>query len=111
MASRSYYSEQIVAAWFQECGLPAPIFEHVHVPGRRFRLDLAWPQYRVGIEVQGGIWLKAAHSTGTGIKRDMEKRNLGIVNGWRVLECEPKDLCTVELADMVRKVIARNDEF
>jgi hypothetical protein len=101
--SKKSYSEVVVKAWFREVGLPEPVFEHKHIPGRLFRLDLAWPAEKVGIEVQGGLWIKAAHSTSTGIKRDMEKRNLGLCEGWRVVECEPKDLCTMEVADMVRR--------
>jgi hypothetical protein len=106
--SRPSFSPQVVTAWFTECGLPPPRYEHQHVPGRKFRLDIAWPDCKCGIEVQGGIWIKAAHSTATGIKRDMEKRNLGLCLGWRVLECEPKDLCTEDFAAMVRAVMKAN---
>lgn len=105
---QSSYSTLVVKAWFKECGLPEPVFEHRHIEGRKFRLDVAWPRERVGIEVQGGIWIKAAHSTSIGIKRDMEKRNLGLCAGWRVLECEPSDLCTTEMAEMVKLAMAAN---
>ena len=53
------------------------------VPGRRFRWDFRVED--VLIEVQGGIWQKGGHSTGTGITRDCEKANLATINGWRVL--------------------------
>jgi len=109
------YSEAVVSAWFAECGLPLPVYEYPHIPGRKFRLDVAWPDHKVGVEVQGGIWTKAAHSTGAGIKRDMEKRNLGLCAGWRVLECEPSELCTQAVAGMVRVLICteriRRDEM
>jgi hypothetical protein len=102
-----YYKPEIVKAFFKSQGLPEPVFEHSYIPNRRFRLDVAFPEHKVGIEVQGGLFLKAAHSTGTGIKRDMEKRNLGILNGWRVLECEPKDLCMVETVNMVKELLKK----
>jgi len=105
--SGTSYRPSIVAAYYRECGLPTPEFEVLYIPGRWFRLDIAWTWYRVGIEVQGGIWTKGAHSTGTGIRRDMEKRNLGILAGWRVLECEPRDLCTAEMVESVRNLIGR----
>jgi hypothetical protein len=108
MTRRPSYQPAVVSAWFRECGLPEPTYEHAHIPGRRFRLDIAWPGVRVGIEVQGGIWLRAAHSTGAGIKRDMEKRNLGTAAGWRVIEVEPKDLCTTETATLVRAAMWAN---
>lgn len=99
------YNPKVVAAFYADEGLPGLCLEYQHIPDRKFRLDLAWPLYRVGIEVQGGIWIKGAHSTGTGIKRDMEKRNLQVLYGWRVLEVEPQDLCTVETAKMVKTLI------
>jgi very-short-patch-repair endonuclease len=37
------------------------------------------------IEVEGGIWQKGGHSSGTGITRDIEKGNLAALAGWRVL--------------------------
>lgn len=104
------YKPEIVSAYYVEMGLPKPVFEHDYIPGRKFRLDIAWPDYKVGVEVQGGLWLKAAHSTGTGIKRDMEKRNLGILNGWRVLECEPKDVCTLEMAKALKRLLKGGNE-
>lgn len=105
---RPSYSPALVAAWCASQGLPEPRFEVPHIPGRRFRLDIAWPEARVGIEVQGGIWTRAAHSTGTGIRRDIEKRNLGLCLGWRVLECEPRDLLTPGMASMVRSAMTAN---
>jgi hypothetical protein len=73
----------------QSIGIPAPIVELRHIPGRRFRLDYAWPDHRIGLEVQGGIWTRGKHSRGAGQKIDMEKNNLGILNGWRVFQCPP----------------------
>jgi hypothetical protein len=105
MKQRQSYAPNIVVAWFRECGIPEPVFEYAHIPGRRFRLDIAWPAHRVGLEIQGGLWIKAAHSTATGIKRDMEKRNLGIVAGWKVLECEPRELCTAAMAELIKTVL------
>ena len=103
------YNPSIVSAYFKAEGLPAPVFEHQYIPGRKFRLDIAWPACRVGIEVQGGIWIKGAHSTGSGILRDMEKRNAGILAGWRVIEVTPGQLCMRETVDAVRKLIAEKN--
>lgn len=43
------------------------------------------PSSPVLIEVQGGIWVKGGHSTGTGITRDAEKNNLAVLAGYRTL--------------------------
>ena len=114
------YNPAVVSVFFESYGLPAPTFEHQNIPGRRFRLDIAWPDHRVGIEVQGGIHpfprkmkdgrtilMPGAHGTAIGIKRDMEKNNLNLLHGWRVLEVEPKNLCLSETADMARALLDR----
>jgi very-short-patch-repair endonuclease len=120
--SKKSYSEVVVKAWFREVGLPEPVFEHKHIPGRLFRLDLAWPAEKVGIEVDGGtygfymttkqgrrVWVsRGGHSSIKGQERDREKNNLGLVNGWRVIHVTPKELCTMEVADIVKQCIFRN---
>ena len=116
------YKPEIVTAWLRSCGFPAPVYEYQHIPGRRFRLDIAWPAVRVGIEVQGGIHpfprkrkdgttvlMPGAHGTTAGIRRDNEKSNLSLIEGWAVLKVEPRDLCTGETADMLRRVMVRRE--
>ena len=103
--AREKYKPEIIKAYFKEIGLPEPVFEFVYIPNRKFRLDIAFPEWRVGLEVQGGLFIKAAHSTGAGIRRDMEKRNLGILEGWSVLECEPENVCMAETAWMIKMAL------
>ncbi len=98
------YQQAVVESYFLECGLPKPQFELQHIPGRKFRLDIAFPN-KVGVEIQGGLWIAGKHARGSGVKKDMEKRNLQIMNGWRVIEVEPKDLCTIETVMMIRALI------
>jgi hypothetical protein len=95
------YNKIIVAAYFKECGLPKPGFEIKYIPGRKFSLDVGWPEYKVGIEVQGSIWMKSGHSSAAGIRRDMEKNKLGLLNGWRVIAVEPANLCMQETVDTI----------
>lgn len=53
--------------------------------GRKYELDLAWPERKLGVEVQGGIWRKGGHSSGQGISRDCDKMSLAASLGWLVL--------------------------
>lgn len=53
------------------------------LPGRQFRWDFAFPQARLLVEVQGGIWRKGAHSSGVGVTRDCEKAAYAAMHGWR----------------------------
>lgn len=65
--------------------LPEPVPEYKIVPNRKFRWDYAWPDLKLAVEVNGGIWVQSGHSSGTGIARDAEKLNLAVLEGWRVL--------------------------
>src|ERR1700677_3981126 len=38
---------------------------------RKFEIDLAWPDQKVGIEIDGGIFNGKAHGSVTGILRDL----------------------------------------
>ena len=75
-------------------GLPIPIPEYEFHPTRKFRFDYAIPQWRIGIEVEGGIWRQGggAHSHPSNIERDIEKYNCAAIQGWRVLRYAPEDL-------------------
>lgn len=66
--------------------LPAPEREYEFSAERRYRLDFAFVDQRVGVEIMGGTWIVSGHSTGRGIRRDCEKRNLLTLMGWRVLD-------------------------
>jgi very-short-patch-repair endonuclease len=52
------------------------------VPGRRFRLDIAIPGRRLALEVDGWAY-HGRHKND--FRRDRERQNLLVLNGWRVL--------------------------
>jgi len=101
------YSPLIVSAYFYECGLPPPVYEYRHVPGRMYRVDIAWPQYQVGIEVQGGLWTGGRHVRGAGARADMDKHNAALLAGWSVLYVEPRALMTGATVEMALTLIRR----
>ena len=55
------------------------------IPKRKFRHDFRITGTNLLIEVQGGVFVKGAHSTGLGITRDATKNNLAVLAGFRVL--------------------------
>lgn len=64
---------------------PEPVAEYEFLEDRKFRLDFAWPEHKVGLELQGGTWTKGAHVRGKGYREDCEKLNLAQLDGWIVL--------------------------
>jgi len=73
--------ELVLAQQISLLELPAPVREYKAIPGRDFRLDFAWVDRRIGLEVQGMV-----HRIKGRFKNDIEKRALHLLHGWRVLE-------------------------
>jgi very-short-patch-repair endonuclease len=62
-----------------------------HKP-RRWKFDVAWPDCRVAVELEGGIWTRGRHTRGKGYRRDMEKYNAASMDGWTVLRYCANDI-------------------
>ena len=91
--------------------MPTPEMEVVFAPPRKFRLDYAWPDYKLGLEVDGGIWTGGAHGRGTGIVLDQEKTNLAAGLGWRILRCTPSKLMADETLDHITRALMWRTEL
>ena len=51
---------------------------------KRYRLDFAHPSSFIGIEIQGGVYNRGRHVTGSGYERDCRKYNLAYTSGWTI---------------------------
>lgn len=74
-------------------------FQFAKERGRKYRLDLALPAQKIGLEVHGGAFVRRAdggmgggHHTIEGRARDMAKGNLAAVMGWIVIEVSPNEV-------------------
>lgn len=99
------YNSAIVARYFVEMGLPEPEFEYRFHPKRKWRLDIAWPGKKVCVEVQGGIFIRGRHTRGAALLKEWEKLNTLAEMGWRVLYCQPKDICTIDMVEQIRRCL------
>lgn len=90
-----------------QAGLPEPVREYRfaaeatggtgHDVRRRIKLagvkdwrfDLAWPEQRIAVEVDGGGWIAGRHSRGAGMEDDCHKLSQAVAWGWRVLRVTP----------------------
>ena len=84
--------------------------EYKFLPDRRFRFDFADPKLKVAIEVEGGIYHIGGHSSITGLIRDMEKNNLAVLNGWKVLRFNNHMVEDGIAIDFIRRVIEKERE-
>ena len=99
--------EDLFAFQLDSAGLTGYVREYQAIPGRRFRFDFAFiqPEHRLLIEINGGTYSKGGHSTGTGINRDYEKNNLAVLNGWRVLSFDTKQVKSGAALEVVEKFL------
>lgn len=69
-------------------GLPEPVREYrfdERPRPRRWRFDFAWPDLRVAVEVEGGVWSGGRHTRPAGYSSDAEKYSEAALQGWLVL--------------------------
>ena len=78
------YSRMAGASTFE------PVREYRFHPVRRWRFDLAYPQVKLAIEIDGGVYVSGRHSRGAGAEADMEKHAAALLLGWRVLRVTPR---------------------
>jgi very-short-patch-repair endonuclease len=94
-------SERRLQRLLDEAGIGGWKGNHpVVIAGRRFRLDVAFPEHRLDVEVDG--W--AFHRSKEARDRDIERDNLLTQAGWRVLRFSWEDV--VDRPDYVIDVIA-----
>ena len=72
------------------------------LPDRDFELDYAWPEVKVAVEVQG-----MAHRIKGKWKRDIEKRALALLAGWRVLELDGDSVRSGRGLEWLRALLAK----
>ena len=85
---------------FLVADLPVPELQFELARGRRWhRLDLAWPEYRLGVEFDG----LEAHMTREQLAADRDRHNWFTDEGWRLLHFTAVDVYRLHVA-MVRSV-------
>ena len=59
--------------------------EYQFHPTRKWRLDFAWPELWLGIEIQGSTWARGKHSRGRGHANDCQKISEATAMGWSIM--------------------------
>lgn len=62
-----------------------PVTEYRFARPRRWRFDFAWPDLRIAVEIEGGVYTRGRHVRPGGYQGDIEKYNAAVLAGWRVL--------------------------
>lgn len=76
---------------WQPYGIKTPEREYKFHEKRKWRFDYAWPDKKIAVEKEGGVWSHGRHTRGSGFVKDMEKYNEAGRLGWRVFRFVPRD--------------------
>jgi hypothetical protein len=98
--------EARMAKLYRRFGLPVPVFQFEVWAGGVFiaRLDFAYPDIKLAIEVDG--W--SSRATSSDLRRSNERQNALIANGWAILRLTWFDIVTNPAkvaADIAREVL------
>lgn len=81
------------------------IKEHRFHPIRKWRFDYAIPEFKIAIEIDGGVWTQGRHTRPQGYLNDMEKFNAAAAMGWVVLKFTPDSQHTAATLNIIRETI------
>jgi len=83
------------------------------VEPRRWRFDFAWPDWKLAVEIEGGVFAHGRHTRGKGYEADCEKYNAAAVLGWTVLRYTPDMLQKNPLLaiEQCKKIIQKKTQW
>lgn len=99
-------TDAVFLALLKQNGLPEPVPEFRFDPVRRWRIDWAFVDQRVALEIEGGIFVRGRHSRGLGMLKDMEKYNELAARGWRLIRTTPGNLYSPETLRVLTLALA-----
>ena len=92
--------------WLCEAaGLPRPVAEYRFAPPRRWRIDWAFLDAKIALEVQGGLFSGGRHVRGAALLKEHEKLNALAIAGYRVLFVTPQQFAAGDAIALVQKAI------
>jgi|WetSurMetagenome_2_1015567.scaffolds.fasta_scaffold01420_15 very-short-patch-repair endonuclease len=89
---RNKNGSSVPAYFWTMNNLPIPNNEYKFHPTRKWRFDFCFPENKLAIEIEGGIFSKGRHVRGTGYLEDMKKYNAATLLGYRILRYQPREI-------------------
>jgi hypothetical protein len=90
--------------------LPTPEREYCFHPTRKWRVDRAWPEFRIAVEIEGLVppWLPAGrHQRARGYELDVEKHNALTAAGWTLYRYTRRQIMNCEAIREIADALAR----
>ena len=80
--------------------------EYRFSPDRKWRFDFCFPDEKLGVEIEGGIWSGGRHTHPLGYTMDMEKYNEAVLLGFAVLRFTPESAKSGRAIEVVKNFLA-----
>lgn len=93
------------AAMLEDWGFQAPVRDFRFLPSRRWRIDFAWPEQWVAVEIEGGVEMGYGHASPKRFISDAWKYNELAIRGWTLLRFTGSMLDSYP--DRVKKLLIR----
>jgi hypothetical protein len=84
-----------------------PTPEYRFHPVRKWRIDYAFPDQKLAIEIVGGAFTRGRHTRGVGFINDMEKYNLAASMSILVFRIPSHDISTKWLSPIIKTINER----
>ncbi len=79
--------------------------EYRFAPPRKWRVDFAYPERSIAIEIEGGIHTQGRHVRGSGFEKDCEKYNALAEKKWRLFRYTPQMVKDGRAIDQICEVL------
>lgn len=84
-------------------GLPLPKKQYRFYPKRQWRFDFCYPDRKLAIECEGGIWIGGKHIRPAGFEADCEKYNTATLLGWRLMRFTSRQIRRGQAIEFIEK--------
>jgi very-short-patch-repair endonuclease len=76
-------------------------------PTRKFRFDFAFPDAKLAVEIEGGIWRGGRHCRGTGFENDCIKYSEAAILGWRIIRATTEQVMSGQAINWTLAALAQ----
>jgi len=87
--------------------LSNPEEEYRFDPSRKWRFDFAYPDKKIAIEVEGGVFQQGRHTRGKGFTADCEKYNRATELGWSVYRYTTQHVKNGEAIQQLNRILGK----
>lgn len=101
-------AENILLLQIADAELISPVREYRFHHKRRWRFDFAYPDHKIAIEVEGGVYSRGRHTRGAGFTADCEKYNAATELGWKVYRYTTQQVMEGKAIEQIKRLINEN---